>query len=223
MGGLALARRPARVGPAPYGTMLAFLLLLLCYQRLNLGYTLLHGAHLDLTETQFSYFERPVVFSHLSALLLGGPLLASFAHRTLPGQRGLEVTAFAVPGLYLLGYGATGQLANVRAVSPVLLAAVLYTLAVAAYLVRYRLRPVGEAVLRWLAPLGGISCGIYIIHYPLLSLAHQVPGFSATAATFAGRLAAYLAVVLAGSWLLERRVQPWLKKRLLPAAEKNGR
>jgi len=228
--GLALARRPARSGPPPYGNMLAFLLLFLCYQRLNLGYTLLQAAHLDLDERQFSYFERPIVFSHLSALLLGGPLLASFAQRTLPGQRWLTLAAFAVPGLYLLGYGATGHLATPRVGSPVLLAAVLYALAAAAGLARHWLRPVGEAVLRRLAPLGGISYGIYIIHYPLLCLAHQVPGFSGTAATFsgtaatfAGRLVAYLAVVLAVSWLLERRWQPWLRRWLLPAGPQAGR
>lgn len=211
--GLALSRLPRRPGPPRYGAMLAWLLLLLSYQRLNPLYTALHRLGLDVDENVFFFFERPITFADLSHLLLGVPLLACFSNRTAPWLPWLERLAFAAPGLYLLVAGLAGRLTG----SPDLalwLPVGAYAGALAAYLLRQYWAAVAARALRVVLPLGSISYGIYIIHYPLRGLLDEMPVFSSNLVSWLVRLAGYLAVVLAISWLLERRLQPWLKRRL---------
>jgi peptidoglycan/LPS O-acetylase OafA/YrhL len=213
-GGLWLSRRPQSEGPLPYGTLLAYLLLLLGYQRLDVLYTAFHALHLDINETQLGFFDRPIVFSDLSCLLLGLPLLAAFTSRRIPGQRWLTLAAFVVPGLYLAGYVATGRIWQPFNFNTAFLPAFFYLLAVGAYVARRRLVHGGEWVVRRLAAFGGISYGIYILHYPLLFVVHEVPFFKGTLATFLVRATLYFAVVMALAWGLEHRLQPWVKKKL---------
>lgn len=212
--GLWLARRPPCERPLPYGTLLAYLLLLLSYQRLDALHTALQALHLDLDETQVGFFERPIVFSDLSLLLLGLPLLAAFTRRRIAGQRWLLPAALAVAGLYLASYVATGRIWQPFNFDTVFLPAFFYLLAVGAYAARRHVAPGGEWVVRKLAALGGVSYGVYIIHYPLLFVFHEVSFFRGTFITFLVRLFLYFAAVLALAWVLEYRLQPWVKKKL---------
>jgi peptidoglycan/LPS O-acetylase OafA/YrhL len=211
--GLALSRLPRRPGPPRYGAMLAWLLLLLAYQRLNPLYTILHRLGLDLDENVFFFFERPITFADLSHLLLGVPLLACFSNRTAPWLPWLERLAFAAPGLYLLVAGLAGRFAGPPALI-FWLPVGSYVVAVAAYLLRRKWTATAARVVQGLQPLGSISYGVYIIHYPLLELLDELPVFNNSLATWVMRLVGYFAAVLAVSWLLERRLQPWLKRRL---------
>jgi peptidoglycan/LPS O-acetylase OafA/YrhL len=211
--GLALSGWDLRPAPPRYGAMLAWLLLLLAYQRLNPTYTALHMLGLDLDENVVPFFERPINFADLSYLLLGMPLLACFTNRTSPGLQWLERAAFAGPALYLLAYGFTGRLAGTAKLS-VWLPAGAYVVTVIAYLLRGQWSAAATRVVRRLQPLGSISYGVYIIHYPLLWLVHLVPFFNGSFVTWLARLLGYFAMVLALSWLLERRLQPLLKRRL---------
>ncbi len=73
----------------------------------------------------------------------------------------------------------------------------------------------------WLLKLGAISYGIYTIHFPLSILLSHIIAFSGSAFTFSIRLAFDLLLVIASSYLLEIKFQPWIKVRLgggLPAA-----
>lgn len=211
--GLALSRLPRRSSPPRYGAMLAWLLLLGAYQRLNPLCTVLHRLGLDFDENVIPFFERPINFADLGHLLLGVPLLACFSNRTAPWLPWLERLAFVAPGLYLLVAGLAGRLAGPPDLGLWLPAAV-YAGAVVAYLLRRNWTAAAARVVEWLQPLGGISYGVYIIHYPLLEVLDELPVFSNNLATWAMRLAGYFAAVLAVSWLLERRLQPWLKRRL---------
>lgn len=72
--------------------------------------------------------------------------------------------------------------------------------------------------LRWLAPVGAVSYGLYAIAAPL-QLGQRVlcPGFAGSALTFGVRLVCVVAVVAAVTWLLERRICPplsrWIRQR----------
>ena len=215
--GQALAGCARRTRPPRYGAMLAYLLLLLSYQRLNFGGVALRLLGLDLLETQVVFLDRAICFSDLSYLLPGVPLLLCFTNRTLPGQRWLERLAFAVPGCYLLAYLAAGKLRQPAAFNWVFMAGVLYAVALGAYLLRRQLAAGAQVVVRALVPLGGVSYALYIVHYPLLFVVQKIPFFSGTLATFLVRTAVWLALTLTISWLLEQRLQPWLRERLLPA------
>jgi len=69
-------------------------------------------------------------------------------------------------------------------------------------------------LLAWLAPLGGISYALYLVSGPIqLGQRALFPGFSGSALTYGVRLVAVTAGVVAVSWLLEHRLQPWLVSR----------
>jgi len=78
------------------------------------------------------------------------------------------------------------------------------------------LAPASRRVVRRLVPLGAISYGIYIIHFPILFLMGKVTWFSGSPGTFAGRAGLYLvATLLAATWL-DKVFQPWAKRLFGP-------
>jgi len=74
------------------------------------------------------------------------------------------------------------------------------------------------ALFKKAAPFGAISYAFYAIASPIELLAGKcLPGFSGTVSTYLIRTIFLAAFLVATAWLLERRMQPWLKKLLIPA------
>jgi hypothetical protein len=73
-----------------------------------------------------------------------------------------------------------------------------------------------------LAPVGGISFGIYVFAGPIqLAQRALAPNFSGSVLTFSVRLIGVVLVTVGFSWLVERRFQPWLATRLGPVAKRS--
>lgn len=70
-----------------------------------------------------------------------------------------------------------------------------------------------EPVSATLIKIGSISYAVYAIHFPISLLLSRVGTFSGTAISFLGRLALELLLVLMLSYVLERKLQPWIKER----------
>jgi len=80
------------------------------------------------------------------------------------------------------------------------------------------LAPASQRLVQRLVPLGAVSYGIYIIHFPILFLMGKVTWFSGSPLTFAVRGGLYLlATLLAATWL-DKVFQPWAKQLLGPAS-----
>ena len=213
--GLSLVRLPKAEKPLEFGTMLAFIGLLLSYPRMNLVAGVIHALRLDVSPIVAPTFnDHPINFSDLSALLVCGPMLLCFTNRILPGKKWLELLAFAMPGLYLVTYIVSGKTKQTESFIAFLLPIGYYVVALLIYSKRKDLGLLGYKVIQRLIPLGSISYGIYIIHYPLFFVFHQVRYFSGTVPAFLFRLVIYLATVLLLGWLLERWLQPWVQKKL---------
>ncbi len=88
--------------------------------------------------------------------------------------------------------------------------------ATAAALVLLR-RPVTLEPLARLAPIGGISFGIYVLSTPFqLGQMSVLPEFSGSPLTYGVRVCVLLALIFAAAWVSERRLAPWFARRMRP-------
>jgi peptidoglycan/LPS O-acetylase OafA/YrhL len=216
--GLSLAAKPRTNAPVKYGLLLAYLLLMLSYGRMNLGISLLEHTGINFSIIQVPYlFERIVSLADFSYLIFCIPLLTRFTNRTVYGAIWLERIAFLVPGLYLIAYIASGKINNTPLYNTLFFAIVFYIFALLIYFLHNK--PIfsiaGRYLMAKLTVLGNISYGIYIIHYPVIHLFSSINLFSGSTVTYLLRSALFIVLVLSLGWVLERRFQPWAKAKIL--------
>ncbi|MEY2880459.1 MAG: hypothetical protein RLZZ15_2839 [Verrucomicrobiota bacterium] len=90
--------------------------------------------------------------------------------------------------------------------------------ALAAAWLAWRWRPEATALAR-LAPGGAISFGVYAVALPIqFGQRDWLPEFAGSAFTFFVRAGVVVGAAVAAAWFLERRLQPWLRRRLAPRA-----
>ena len=213
--GLHLAKLPRIEKSLEFGTMLAFMVLMLSYERMNLLNSALQALGLDVSSIVYSsFFEHPISFSDLSYLLLCTPMLICFTNRAIPGRKWLESACFSMPGLYLTAYMISGKIKQPELFDSIVLPVGFYALSLLLYMKRKSIALPADRLIKHLVPLGGISYGLYIIHYPLFFVFHQVNYLSGTVTAFLLRLIIYLATVLIIGWVLEKQLQPWVRKKL---------
>ncbi|WP_210515879.1 acyltransferase family protein [Hymenobacter terricola] len=211
--GVMLSEQQRLDKPFKHGVLLSFLLLMLCYGRMNLGISLLERTNLNVLPTMTStWFERAILFSDFSSLLFCLPLLLRFTNRTMPGLVWVEHLAFLVPGLYLATYFVSGKIHDQQLFDTVFIPTLFYAAALFIYVTQGKWDAAAKWSLTKLIPLGSISYGIYIIHFPLIMLFQHVEIFSGSSLTFLLRCSLYLGIVLAAGWFLERKFQPWAKE-----------
>ena len=217
--GLSLSRIPKSNEPIRYGTMLAFLVLMLSFQRMNLFLSFLATLHIDLSAEFFpNFFDRAISFSDFSLLVYCVPVILCFTNRNVIGQRLLELLAFVIPGLYLGAYIISGKIFHSALFNTLFINMVFYFLALVIYLFRNVSSEIGRKIIFLLMPLGKISYGIYIIHYPLIFLFQRVTWFSGTGGGFLVRLFLYFTVVIILARLLEIHFQPWIRGKMFKQA-----
>ncbi|RYE91416.1 MAG: acyltransferase [Cytophagaceae bacterium] len=214
--GLWLAKLPKSEKPPEYGSMLAFVFLMLCYERLNLITVIARSVNMDTNPTLVkSFFDQPIVFADLSNIVLCIPLLLCFTNRSFPHKAQIQIIPFAIPIVYILIYVVSGKIYKSEIINSLAIPAIIYFLSLLAYIVRNKINKIGEKFINNTVFLGAISYGIYIIHFPIFFLFRQVKYFSGTAESFMVRMILFLSIVYTVAWVLEKRIQPWIKTKLL--------
>ncbi|WP_345164530.1 acyltransferase [Nibribacter koreensis] len=69
---------------------------------------------------------------------------------------------------------------------------------------------VSEMIINKSVLLGGISYGIYILHFPLLVLFSRIELFSGTVYSYIGRFVFFVITILFISYLAEKKIQPYV-------------
>ena len=64
--------------------------------------------------------------------------------------------------------------------------------------------------------IGSLSYGIYVIHFPIISIFRRIDFFSGTAFTYIVRLIILIPVVIFAAYIMERKIQPFVKKWFQP-------
>ncbi|OWP62867.1 hypothetical protein CDA63_11660 [Hymenobacter amundsenii] len=62
--------------------------------------------------------------------------------------------------------------------------------------------------------IGSISYGLYVIHFPIISIFHRITIFSGSIKTFSIRFVIYAILSIATAYWLEKKFQPFIKKIL---------
>ncbi|RZK38665.1 MAG: acyltransferase, partial [Hymenobacter sp.] len=187
--GLFMSKLPRRNQPVQFGVLLAFILLMLCYDRLDIFYRSLIHVNMNFTEQEVhSFFQRAITFADFSLLLFCWPLLLRFTNRYSTGILWLERLIFCSPGIYLIGQLIARRGHYIEFFEPLTGFIVLYICSMIVYLSQTYWSKFSEYLLNKAVPLGSISYGVYIIHFPILLLFQRVGVVSGSLLTFVLRL-----------------------------------
>lgn len=227
LSGLALAQyRPKAVAQASWAEMLSLLFLLLAMDRFNVLATLLRTISLSVLGTDLKspasvlWFHKVIDLQDFATLPFCLLTLVVFAGKDVPGRRPFATLLILFPVLtfYYLYHHYDSQVSWA-----LLIPTLSYLLAVATYLFRHRLESLSERLVKRLVITGSLSYGIYIVHYPLFKLFNQTHLFAGTVPLVLVRLGLVSLLVVGFAYLLEKKFQPWIKKRVrlvnLPAAQ----
>ena len=194
---------PARRATLPANAALSFLLLLVAQNVFMPGFMLLSflgrlGAVPLAIVCNADLVHLPVVLA----------LFAAVAGRKLPFGKLITLAAFGLPlgvvaALFVLGKS-TEHVNFLIGTACTLAACGLSFLRIPGNM----LAPFGF--------VGSISYAVYVVHMPLLILLRQVDFFTGTPLSFAVRLAVLLLAVLGLSYVLELKMQPWIRDRFFP-------
>ena len=133
-------------------------------------------------------------------------VLLAVTGRGLAGQRRLAFFCLGWPAAYLLVRVAAGPVGDGEIFAGT-------TLALAAVLWWWRPAPV---LLRRLAPVGAISYGIYALGSPFqFGLRRHWPLAPGSLPGLLSRVAVLIVLTFGLAWLLERQLQPWLRRRFV--------
>jgi peptidoglycan/LPS O-acetylase OafA/YrhL len=182
---------------------LSFLLLLVANNVFMPGFMILNFLHLLDVVPVAIVCNADLV--HLPVVLA---LFAAAAGRKLPFGKLLTGAAFLLPlgvigALFALGKS-TEHVNFLIGTTSTLAAFGLYFL------------PIRGNVLAPFSLAGSISYAVYVVHMPLANLLLQIDLFSGTPFSFAVRLVAFLLAVLGLAYVLELKMQPWIRHKFFP-------
>ncbi|HEX8328966.1 MAG TPA: acyltransferase [Hymenobacter sp.] len=198
--------------------LVALLLLFLSMRYFNVFETLLlKGTHFAVGQRLHYWagaeqFRSVITFADLAFLPVGVVYLLVFTNQDFPGRRVVLRVLFGLPAATFLYLGLHYHELDLRLYY---LPAAFYVAAVMLAAVPLaRMEAVAARTMQRLVELGGISYGLYIIHFPIMTGLKQVTVFSGTGFAYAVRCALALLLSVLLAHFLEKKFQPLVRKLL---------
>lgn len=202
-------------GTKHYAWMLSFLFLFLAVETF------------DAPATLFTQAGRVVFGRNLSDVIAGQPgtilfqdfvylphcfiLVCLFTSKEFRFRKALIILLLVLHAVTFYHYY---QHWNRETLAVIALPSLFYGLAVVLFAFSSWFERSARVVVKKLVPIGTISYGLYIVHFPLMIALGRVTTFSGTPWTFAVRTVAFLVVAVVGAYLLEHQFQPRVKRLL---------
>ncbi|MBO0357614.1 acyltransferase [Hymenobacter sp. BT186] len=214
--GLTLAKymkRPA--GSTSWSLMLSLLLLLFSLEKFNIFSTILSKASIKLFGSELFFkspvpwYQAAVAFQDFAFLPFCIIVMAVFASKDFRYLKYVTAVVILVPMLTFYSFYKHYTTQNNAAL---VIPCICYILSVLVYLFREKLDNFSGKIINRLIVTGGISYGLYIIHFPVFYFFNQIQEFSGSLLTFVIRLFLYLLIVVGLAYLLEKKLQPWIKR-----------
>lgn len=200
LSGMLLAEQPSVEGEEEGKkrlSLISYLFLFFALSNLQLGRVILNVVGLE---------ENSAGKVHLSDLISVFPvcilIISEVAERKIQYIRLLKIYCFLLPLLFFAYLMLSGRITDPFWQSKI----ILYGLAIATYPIKVSIHSFGKAAL-----LGKISYALYLVHFPIMYVLHQVTVFSGTSFSFIVRILIVLVVSVLLSHILEIKFQPWIK------------
>lgn len=205
--GVMLARNVQRPVAPSFAVMVSMLFLILALKDFNLTIWFLGiGKFLANPGTIAVGFVQVADLSNLPYCLL---LVVIFASRDFAYRKHIITILLLLPAFAF--YKRLHHLESLQNRS-LILPACFYLLSLFVYFFRKRLEGLSARIIHRLSSTGAWSYGLYMIHFPIISLFARIEWFSGTATTFTVRLLGYIFLCYVASYFLEKTFQPWVKR-----------
>ncbi|MBF9220274.1 acyltransferase family protein [Hymenobacter ruricola] len=214
--GLILARysRPDE-STVSYASMVGIILLFLTLGVLDSPPALLHRVQLFLLRKDLTIVpagqDAYLAFRDFAFLPYCAVMVAIFAGIKLKFRKALIAFMTLLPALSLVHYM---KAEDGHPPVALLFTALFYALSIVFFLFPARLEQFSKRIIKGLVPLGSISYGLYIVHFPLLCLILSFSAFSGSGLTYCVRLAVFLLLTFSAAYFLEKVYQPRVRKAI---------
>ena len=199
-------------GEENYAVMFSLLMLLLVNEVLDAPATIFSylGKLLMQRDISLVSSQQPIVsYRDLAYLPFCVLTVAMFAKINFRGRKLLFLALLGLPAATYYHYYTHWSSTTM---SLLVLPTLFYLAAIGFYVFSNSLEPIAKHIIKKLSWMGGISYGLYIAHYPALIALHRIEKFSGTALSFSIRVIGFLIISFILAFLLDKRLQPWVKK-----------
>jgi len=172
--------------------------------------TLVFGTRLDFPSS-VPWEKNIITFQDYALLPYAAIAIVVFIGKDIPFRKHLVGFMIALPALTYYSFFKHHLYATD---STWILPAIFYAIGLIIYLLRHFLEHFSSKIITQLVPTGGISYGLYLVHFPILYCFTQIQSFSGTPFTFAGRFFVYMTFSFGCAYLLEKKYQPLAKSFL---------
>ncbi|RYY21074.1 MAG: acyltransferase [Cytophagaceae bacterium] len=209
--GVLLAKRFPHAEKPSFALMVSMIFLLITLERFNFFTIVLAKIASVVLIAIGIFYEGRVPLSYIAQLPYCVLLVLVFASRQFAYKKHIVLAMMLAPALGLYNVLSTpGAMQDKTLVLPVC----FYILALAVYFLQKPLEDLCSRLIHRLYGTGALSYGLYMIHFPIITIFYRIGWFSGTALTFGVRVVCYVILCAIASYLLEKKYQPWAKRLL---------